>query len=424
MEAYATRALQCRHVNLDRAHCERLDRDDPLASFRDRFDVDDEIVYLDGNSLGRPPRTTVARVDELVGREWARGLVRSWTTAGWMESPHRVGAKLARLVGADEDEVLVVDSTTICLFKAMTAAMRARPQRSVILTEEANFPTDLYVAGGAVDLLAGRELRLVDRSAVGGALDESVCAMLLTHVDFRTGEQLDMSALTQAAHDAGALTIWDLSHSTGAVRLDLHAADADLAVGCGYKYLNGGPGAPAFLYVRRSLQAELANPVPGWLGHASPFTFEPAYRPAPGLRSWMTGSPPVLAIAALEQSVDLFLAADMRQLAEKSQQLTDLFIRLSDARLGPYGFEVASPRDAQRRGAQVSLRHARGLAIVQALIARGVIGDFRDPNLCRFGFAPIYTRYVDVWEAVERIVDVMESHAYEDPEYAERGYIT
>ena len=409
---------------IDRTLCQKLDHDDPLAALRDRFDVDDHVIYLDGNSLGRVARATRARVDELVGHEWARGLVRGWTESAWMDSPHRVGAKLARLLGAAEDEVLVTDSTSVCLFKLLGAALRAHPERPVILTEHDNFPTDLYVAGGVAALLDGREVCTVARSQLHDALDDRVCALLLTHVDFRTGEQHDMRALTSAAHDAGALTIWDLSHSAGAVWLDLRAAGADLATGCGYKYLNGGPGAPAYMFVARALQAELTNPIPGWLGHASPFTFEEAYRPAPGMRGWMTGSPPVLAIAALEQAVDILLAADMGQLAEKSTRLTELFIRLSDARLARFGFELATPRDASRRGAQVSLRHHLGYPIVRALIEHNVIGDFRDPDLCRFGLAPLYTRYVDVWDAVERIVAVMDGAIYTRPEYAERGYVT
>jgi len=409
---------------IDRALCRRLDDDDPLAAFRQRFDVDDDIVYLDGNSLGRLPRTTGARVSELVAHEWGRGLVRGWVDSAWMDSPHRVGAKLARLLGAGDDEVLVADSTSVCLFKLLGAALRARPERRVVLTEHDNFPTDLYVAGGVESLLAGREVRRVARSELHAALDDRVAVLLLTHVDFRTGEQHDMRAMTNAAHDAGALTIWDLSHSAGAVWLDLHAAGADLATGCGYKYLSGGPGAPAYLFVNSGLQAQLQNPIPGWLGHASPFTFEDTYRPAPGMRAWMTGSPSVIAIAALEQAIDVFLDADLRQLAEKSQRLTELFIRLADARLTRFAFEVATPRDPTRRGAQVSLRHRLGYPIVRALIDRGVIGDFRDPDLCRFGLAPLYTRYVDVWDAVERIVDVFDTGAHLRPEYAERGYIT
>ena len=410
---------------IDRALCEELDRADPLAGLRERFDIDDGIIYLDGNSLGRLPADTAARVARLIGTEWGRGLVRSWTDAGWMHSPRRLGGKIARVVGAAEDEVLVTDSTSIDLFKLGAAVLQARPHRPVILTEHGNFPSDLYIAESIARFFEGRvRVKRVARHELMSALDDQVAMLLLTHVDFRTGEMHDMRALSDAARSVGALTLWDLSHSAGAVPVDLHAAGADLATGCGYKYLNGGPGAPAFLFVRRRLQAELRNPIAGWLGHASPFTFEPEYLPAPGIRSWMTGSPPVIAIAALEVAIDILLEADARALGEKAHGLTELFMRLAEARLLRFGFEVATPRDASRRGAQVSLRHADGYGVVRALIDDGVIGDFRDPDVCRFGFPPLYTRYVDVWDAAERMVTVMESGAHRRAEYAQRAEIT
>ena len=410
---------------IDRALCEELDRADPLAAFRERFDIDDSIIYLDGNSLGRLPVEAAPRVARLIGTEWGRGLVRSWTDAAWMESPRRVGGKIARLLGAAEDEVLVADSTSIGLFKLGVAVLQARPQRPVILTEHGNFPTDLYIAESIARLFDGRvRVERVARDQLTAALNDQVAMLLLTHVDFRTGEMHDMRALSDAARHVGALSLWDLSHSAGAVPLDLQAAGADLATGCGYKYLNGGPGAPAYLFVARPLQAELRNPIAGWLGHASPFTFEPEYRPAPGIRSWMTGSPPVIAIAALEVAIDMLLDADARALGDKARGLTELFIRLADAMLQRFGFEVASPREAARRGAQVSLRHPDGYGVVRALIDDGVIGDFRDPDVCRFGFPPLYTRYVDVWDAAEAMVAVMESGAHRRAEYAQRAEIT
>ncbi len=410
---------------VDRAYCEALDRDDPLAAFRDRFAVADDLIYLDGNSLGRLPRDTVTRVARLVGDEWGRGLVRSWTDAEWMHSPLRVGDKIARLIGAHAGEVLITDTTSVDLFKLVAAVLWARPQRPVILTEHGNFPTDLYVAEGVRALLGGDvSVRRVARDQLAAALDPQVGVLALTHVDFRTGEMHDMRLLNDAAHAAGALALWDLSHSAGAVPLDLHGAHADVATGCGYKYLNGGPGAPAYIYVDTELQSELRNPIQGWLGHEDPFTFDSEYRPARGIRSWMSGSPPVIAIAALEVAVDMFLEADMARAGAKAATLTDLFIHLADARLARFGFAVASPRAASRRGAQVSLTHREGYAVVRALIDRGVVGDFRAPDLCRFGFAPLYTRHVDVWDAVERIAAVMEEGAHQGPEYAERAYIT
>ena len=409
---------------IDRDLCEQLDAGDPLGWARERFVLDNSLIYLDGNSLGALPRGTVARIAHLVEHEWGQGLVRSWTDAEWMRSPLRVGGKVAQLLHAGEDEVLVTDTTSVDLFKLITAALVARPRRRVVLSEEENFPTDLYVSQGVTALLDARAMRRVPRESLMRALDKDVAIVALTHVDYRTGAVHDMRALTDAAHRAGALVLWDLSHSAGAIPIDLNGARVDLAVGCGYKYLNGGPGAPAYLFVSTALQKELRNPIQGWLGHAEPFNFEIDYRPAAGIRSWMSGSPPVVAIAALEVAVDLALEAGAELAGEKARALTELFIRLVDARLARWNFDVASPRDAYARGAQVSLRHADGYPIVRALIDRGVIGDFRLPDLCRFGFAPLYTRYVDVWDAVDHIVEVMQDGAYRRGEYLHRAYIT
>ena len=410
---------------IDRAACVDMDAADPLAEFRDRFVVDDDVIYLDGNSLGRLPSATAPRVAEVVSREWGRGLIRSWMDADWMNSPLRVGDKIAPLIGAAPGEVLVTDTTSVNLFKLLGAVLQAERRRRVVLTEEENFPTDLYVADGLTRLLAeGHEVRAVPRHALSGALNADVAVLTLTHVDFRTAEVLDMGGLTAAAHKAGARVLWDLSHSCGAIPVDVNAAGVDMATGCGYKYLNGGPGAPAYLFVSRRLQEQLGNPIQGWLGHESPFTFEGTYRPAAGVRRWMAGSPPVIAIAALEVAIEMFLDADMNRVGAKASQLTELFIRLADTRLAGQGFDVASPREVARRGAQVSLRHRDGYAVIRALIDHNVIGDFRAPDLCRFGFAPLYTRFVDVWDAAERIVAVMESGAHRRAEYAERAFIT
>jgi kynureninase len=333
-----------------------------------------------------------------------------------MDSPLRVGDRIGELIGAAPREVIIADSTSVNLYKLVTAVLRARPERGVVLTEASNFPTDLYIAQGVVDML-GCELRVVERSALRDALDEQTALLFLTHVDFRSGERHDMAAMSAAAHGVGALTLWDLSHSAGAVEIQLQRDGADLAVGCGYKYLNGGPGAPAFLHVSTALQRELRNPVQGWLGHATPFTFQADYQPAAGIREWMSGSPPVLAIGALAVGVELHLEAGARAVGEKAAQLTDVFIRLARARLKPLGFEVATPDEPARRGAQVSIRHANGLAIVRAACDRGVIGDFRPPDLCRFGLAPLYTRFVDIWESVERIAEVVESGTHKLTRY-------
>jgi kynureninase len=403
-----------------------LDRDDPLARVRDEFDINPEVVYLDGNSLGVPPRGVAARVAEVIEQEWRGGLIRSWNSAGWIDAPARVGAKLARMLGADGDEVVVADSTSVNLFKLLTAALRARPGRHAVLTEDGNFPTDLYIADGVSALLRseGVSVRRVPRERLRDALDDEVAVLHLTHAHYTTGRLHDMPALTEAAHRAGALALWDLSHSAGAVPVDLHAAGVDLAVGCGYKYLNGGPGAPAYLFVARHLQESLEAVLPGWMGHAAPFEFSGTYRPAPGVLRHLCGTPPIISLAALEVAVDLWLRIDMAAVRSKSMRLGDRFIRLVDERCAPYGFEVVSPRDAMVRGSQVSLRHDEGYAIMQALIDRGVIGDFRAPDVMRFGFAAPYTRHVDVWDAVETLCVVMEHGVWREPRYSTRAVVT
>jgi len=402
--------------NLDRNACAALDARDPLAGFRDRFLNEGPTIYLDGNSMGRLPKAALPRLQEMAEHEWGTILVRGWTESGWMESPLRVGDRIGELIGASSGEVLVADTTSVGLFRLITSVLRARPQRRVIVTEQTNFPTDLYIAAGVADVL-GCEVRAVERAQLRAALDADSALLLLTEVDFRTGERHDMGALTEAAHAAGALVLWDLSHSAGAVEIRLNHHHVDLAVGCGYKYLNGGPGSPAYLHVATALQEELRNPIQGWLGHDNPFLFDAEYRRAPGMRGWMSGSPPVLAIGALSVGIDIHLEAGAPAVGEKAALLTEVFMRLAHARLDGLGFEVATPEAPERRGAQVSLRHADGLAIVRAVADRGVVGDFRPPDLCRFGLAPLYTRFVDLWDAVEHITAVVESGTNRLPQY-------
>jgi kynureninase len=402
--------------NLDRNACAALDAQDPLAGFRDRFLNEGPTIYLDGNSMGRLPRAALPRLQAMAEHEWGTILVRGWTESGWMESPLRVGDRIGELIGASPGEVLVADTTSVGLFRLITSVLRARPQRRVIVTERTNFPTDLYIAAGVADLL-GCEVRAVQRAQLRDALDADSALLLLTEVDFRTGERHDMGALTEAAHAAGALVLWDLSHSAGAVEIRLNHHHVDLAVGCGYKYLNGGPGSPAYLHVATALQEELRNPIQGWLGHDNPFLFDAEYRRAPGMRGWMSGSPPVLAIGALAVGIDIHLEAGARAVGEKAALLTEVFMRLAHARLDVLGFEVATPDVPEGRGAQVSLRHPDGLAIVRAVADKGVVGDFRPPDLCRFGLAPLYTRFVDLWDAVEHITAVVESGTNRLPQY-------
>lgn len=408
-----------------RAEASALDALDPLARMRDAFLLPDGLVYLDGNSLGPLCRTARDRVARVVSEEWGRDLVRSWTLHGWIDLPSRVAAALAPLLGARADEIAVGDSTSVDLFKLLSAALRLRPDRPAILTEEGSFPTDLYVAEGLASLLGGRaEVRTVPRQGLREALAADVAVLLLTHVDFRTGEMHDARALGEAAHAAGALVLWDLSHSAGAVEVDLGAWEADLAVGCGYKYLNGGPGAPAFAWVARRHHAALRSPLQGWLGHADPFAFDPAYAPALGVARLQCGTPPILSLAALEEGVRLVASAGIGPLREKSVALTDLFAGLVERDLAVHGVTIASPRDPERRGSQVSLRHPEGYAVVQALVERGVVGDFRPPDLLRYGFAPAYVRFVDVWDAVAALGDVLASRAWDRPDLKRRAKVT
>ncbi len=402
-----------------------LDAEDPIAGFRERFIMPANTIYLDGNSLGPLPVAAVDRVGEVLRREWGEDLVRSWTAHGWIDLPGRVAGTIASLVGAAPHEVMVADSTSVNLFKLLAATLRLRPGRKVILSERENFGTDLYIAQGLADLLGtDAELRLVDRSQLRQALDDEVAVLMLTHVDFRTGLMHDMPAWTEAAHQAGAVVLWDLAHSAGAVPVDLAGCGADLAVGCGYKYLNGGPGAPAFAYVSEDLHDNLETPLWGWMGHASPFEFDTGYRPAEGVARLRVGTPPILSLAALECGVEGIAEIGIDRLRAKSVGLTDVFMELVDRECRGFGFEIVTPRDADRRGSQVSVRHPEGYAIVQALIAAGVIGDFRDPDILRFGFAPAYIRYVDVWDAVDSLREVMATGSWRRPEYRTRLKVT
>jgi kynureninase len=400
-----------------------LDRADPLAEFRDRFVLPDEVIYLDGNSLGALPKATPIRVAEVVSHEWGESLIRAWAAHDWIDMPLRVGQKIGRLIGAAPHSTVVADSTSVNLFKLLSAALTLRPGRSVILTEAGNFPTDLYIAQGLTELLGrGHSLRAACDPVA--TLGPDVAVLMLTHVNYRTGAMHDISAVTCAAHAVGALVLWDLSHSVGAVPLQLAADDVDFAVGCGYKYLNGGPGAPAFLSVAPRLQTALRMPLTGWLGHAEPFAFTSDYRPAEGIARAIVGTPPVLSLVALEVGIDLLTEVPIAALREKSLRLTAIFMELVAQECAAYGFRTLTPREAKRRGSQVSFSQPNSYAITQALIARGVIGDFRAPDVLRFGTAPLYVRYVDVWDAVAALRMVMRDEEWRDERFAVRGAVT
>jgi kynureninase len=402
-----------------------LDAADPIGRFRDRFVLPEGVIYLDGNSLGPPPRRALERVEEVLRREWGGELVRGWTSREWIDLPARVAGAIAPLVGAAADELVVADSISVNLFKLLAAALRLRPGRRVIVSELGNFPTDLYVAQGLAELLGERcELRLVERRRLLESLDAEVAVLMLTQVDFRTGEMHDMASWTRAAHAAGALALWDLAHSAGALPVDLSGCGADLAVGCGYKYLNGGPGAPAFAFVARRHHDGLRSPLYGWMGHAVPFDFDPCYRPAPGVARLLVGTPPILSLAALECGVVSVAEIGVERLRAKSIALTELFVGLAERECHGHGLGLGSPRDPARRGSQVALHHPEGYAVLQARIATGGIGDFRPPDLMRFGFAPAYLRFVEVWDAVARLREILETRSWDRPEHRARRKVT
>ena len=420
--------------------CRALDAQDPLRGLRQQFSLPDGVIYLDGNSLGVLPNTAAARVAKAVTEEWGQGLIRSWNSAGWFDMPQRLGDKIARLIGAAPDEVVATDTTSINLYKVLSAALSMTgldaPERKILLSERSNFPTDLYIAE-ALCKERGLQLELVDEQDITAALTTDVAVLMLTHVNYRTGAMHNMQAVTAAAHAKGILCVWDLAHSAGAVPVDLTAANADFAVGCGYKYLNGGPGAPAFVWVHPKHSArDVWQPLAGWWGHSAPFAFTPDYKPAAGINRYLCGTQPVLNMTALECGLDTVLAAEpfggMAALRKKSLALSDLFISLVKDRCAGHGLGLATPREHERRGSQVCLTRSEGAyAIVQALIARGVIGDFRAGSgdgkhldILRFGFTPLYICFEDVWNAVEHLRQVLDSDEWKKPEFNQKSAVT
>ena len=426
-------------MHLTRTDCLALDAADPLAPLRAQFTLPEGVIYLDGNSLGVLPESTPARVAEVVQQEWGQGLIRSWNSAGWITLPQRVGDKIARLVGAAPGELVVADSTSVNLFKVLSAALRIAqadaPQRRVIVSERSNFPTDLYIAQ-SLAAQHGMTLELLAAEDIPARLRDDVAVLMLTQVNYRSGRLWDMAALTTQAHAAGVLALWDLAHSAGAVPVDLNGAQADFAIGCGYKYLNGGPGAPAFVWAHPRHADRFWQPLSGWMGHASPFTFDTQYQPAPGVARYLCGTPSVIGMSALECGVDTLLAAEplggMAALRAKSLQLSRLFMQQVAQRCVAHDLPLATPEADAQRGSQVSLaRSEGGYAVMAALIARGVIGDFRagdgsaaEPDLLRFGFTPLYTRFVDVFDAVTALAEVLDSGEWREARFNQKAAVT
>lgn len=399
------------------------DLNDVLKSKKDAFQIPDGVIYLDGNSLGVLPKHVPDRLQEVVRSEWGTSLIRAWNTHSWIDLPGRTGDRIGKLIGAPAGTVVACDSTSVNVFKVLSAALSLRPDRKVILSDAGNFPTDLYVASGLKELLAkGHELRVVAPEDVRSAITPDVAVLMLTQVDYRTGRVHDMADLTELAHEAGALAIWDLAHSAGAIPVDLQGAKADFAVGCGYKYLNGGPGAPAFLYVAPDHQDKVASPVTGWMGHEAPFAFDQDYRPVTGINRMTVGTPPILSLSSLHAALDVFEDVDMNDIRAKSISLSELFISEVEAKCPQ--LQLASPRDPHQRGSQVSFSFTEGYAVMQALIARGVIGDFRAPDIMRFGFTPLYLSHQDIVNAVEILSDILETRSWDTPAFKTRAKVT
>lgn len=410
---------------MKRSDCEALDRDDPLKHKRAAFAVPQGMIYLDGNSLGVLPKNVPARVAQVAEKQWGETLIKSWNEHGWFHLPQKIGDRIARLIGAPAGSVIAGDTISVNLFKLLGAAAKLNPERRVILSDNGNFPSDLYVAQGFRDLMDdGYVLKVVDPELVMEAIDETVAFTMITEVDYRTARLHDMKAVTQRAHDKGALTIWDLAHSAGATPVQLQASDADFALGCTYKYLNGGPGAPAFLYVKPQLQDKVQPPLAGWWGHAAPFAFDLDYRPAPGIIRNQCGTQPILSMAALDAALDVWDDVDMGVLRKKSLALCKTFIDLVEQRLAAHGVKVAGPRDMAARGSHVSIHHPQGYAVMQALIAANVVGDFRAPDMMRFGFTPLYTSFAEVWDAVDILARILDRDEWNQPQFLAKKAVT
>ncbi|KRA00211.1 kynureninase [Mesorhizobium sp. Root157] len=410
----------------DLASIETMDATDPLRAFRSRFVLPDGVIYLDGNSLGAASPAVFAELQKAATEEWGQGLIRSWNSAGWFDLPLQLGDRIGRLVGAAKGQTVVADTTSINIYKALHAALALRPGRSVIVAESGSFPTDLYMAEGVASTRPGTKLRLegVDAASIEELIDENTAVVLVNHVNYKTGALRDMEGLTGKIHAAGALAIWDLCHSAGALPVDLDAAKADFAVGCTYKYLNGGPGSPAFVYAAERHHAGIVQPLSGWWAHARPFAMEVNFAGGEGIRRFQCGTQPMLSLRALKGALDVWDGVDMQALRHKSIALTDLFIELVEARCGKHGVALETTRDSERRGSQVSFAHANAYEVMQALIERGVIGDFRAPSTMRFGFTPLYTSYRDVWQAVAILEEILDSGWWKEPRFAVRSAVT
>lgn len=402
------------------------DSNDPLAHYRSQFHLPDGVIYLDGNSLGAMVKTAPERIEQAVKQEWATDLITSWNKAGWWQLPQKLGAKIAPLVGAQDDCVIVTDSTSINIYKALHAALALRPDRSVIVAEETSFPTDLYMAQGTMQSRPGLNRRLIGEGGKGlvQALDNDVAVVLLSHVDYRSGALLDMASITRQVHESGALMIWDLCHSVGAIEVELDKSDVDFAIGCTYKYLNGGPGSPAFIYANKKHHGKIQQPLSGWWGHAEPFAFDQDFQPAQGMRAMLCGTQPIISMVGLDAALDVFKDIKMAEVRQKSKKMTQLFSELVLENCSQYEIKLFGPDDADARGSQVSFSHPNAYAVMQALISQGVIGDFRQPNIIRFGFSTLYLSFQDVRNAAQLLSNILETGDWKQYQQARSGAVT
>ena len=403
-----------------------LDKQDPLSRYREEFFLPKNTIYFDGNSLGPVPKKTIKNLNKTINEEWGKDLINSWNKANWINLPQTLGDKIAPLLGAKSGEVVVVDSTSLNLFKVLTSALRLNKNRKKIVSESTNFPSDLYILEGVNGMLNNHyECQLIDDDInFEKYIDSSTAVVMLSHINYKTGRISDMKKITDYAHQQGALVVWDLSHSVGVIPMDLHNIGVDFAVGCTYKHLNGGPGAPGFLYVHSDLIAIVSQPLSGWLGHSDPFAFEAKYTPANNINKFICGTPSILSYKAVESALDIFDEISLEQVREKSIQLSELFIKLIKQECGDFGFELFSPIDAALRGSQISYKHENAYPIMQSLISRGIIGDYREPNILRFGISPLYMRYEDVWSAIICLKNIMQSNEWDSSNFKIRNYVT
>lgn len=403
-----------------------LDKQDPLSRYREEFFLPKNTIYFDGNSLGPVPKKTIKNLNKTINEEWGKDLINSWNKANWINLPQTLGDKIAPLLGAKSGEVVVVDSTSLNLFKVLTSALRLNKNRKKIVSESTNFPSDLYILEGVNGMLNNHyECQLIDDDInFEKYIDSSTAVVMLSHINYKTGRISDMKKITDYAHQQGALVVWDLSHSVGVIPMDLHNIGVDFAVGCTYKHLNGGPGAPGFLYVHSDLIAIVSQPLSGWLGHSDPFAFEAKYTPANNINKFICGTPSILSYKAVESALDIFDEISLEQVREKSIQLSELFIKLIQQECGDFGFELFSPIDAALRGSQISYKHENAYPIMQSLISRGIIGDYREPNILRFGISPLYMRYEDVWSAIICLKNIMQSNEWDSSNFKIRNYVT